>query len=320
MTEWTINPGDVVSRADLKARYGGGIQGGILSSLDNEHVRLFSDDSKAAENGYRDGWLAEEDERGAIFEYTGQGRLGDQTLGGNNGTVANHVGKGKRLHLFVADGKRAGSAAIWQRYVGEFALDEVEPFTFRRAKDAKGEMREVVVFRLRPLGEHEQRKEDRIGPSPKTDVHRFGASQTESSLAATEKHESAKGERAASPAGVAVRRESDLRTAYESFLIAQDHSVFRHRIRIEGYSATFWTDLYDSTENVLYEAKGSATRKAIREAIGQLFDYRRHIEESDAKLAVLLPEAPSSDLRDLLAVVGISLAYREDGQFIREMF
>ncbi|QES41810.1 hypothetical protein DEJ49_13005 [Streptomyces venezuelae] len=309
-----------MSRADLKARYGGGIQGGIISSRGNEHVRLFSDDSKAAENGYRDGWLAEEDEWGAIFEYTGQGRLGNQTLAGNNGTVANHVGRGKRLHLFVAAGRRAGSGAVWQRYVGEFALDEVEPFTFRRAKDAKGEMREVVVFRLRPIGEHERREEDRIGPAPETDVRRFVASQTESSLAATERHESAEGGRAASPAGVAVRRESALRTAYESFLIAQDHSVFRHRIRIEGYSATFWTDLYDSTENVLYEAKGSSTRKAIREAIGQLLDYRRHIEESDAKLAVLLPEAPSSDLRDLLASVRISLAYREDGQFIREMF
>ncbi|ATL28037.1 hypothetical protein KY5_3019c [Streptomyces formicae] len=287
--------------------------------MDNEHVRLFSDDRKAAENGYRDGWLAEEDERGAIFEYTGQGLTGNQTLSGNNGTVANHIVRKKRLHVFTAIGKKKGSGAVLQRYIGEFTLDEVEPFTFRRAKDVKGDMREVVVFRLRPLGPHEQRAGDQIRPSPETSVDRFVASQTESSLAATEKHEKANGERAASPAGVSVRRESDLRTAYEAFLIAQNHKVFRHRIRIKGYSSTFWTDLYDSTDNILYEAKGSASRNSIREAIGQLFDYRRHIEERDAKLAVLLPEAPSSDLRDLLAAVGISLAYRDEGRFVCEL-
>ena len=58
-------------------------------------------------------------------------------------------------------------------------------------------------------------------------------------------------------------------------------------------------DAFDPRANLLIEAKAQASRADIRMAIGQLFDYQFHLAP-DAKLAVLLPEAPEVDIRKLL--------------------
>ena len=68
------------------------------------------------------------------------------------------------------------------------------------------------------------------------------------------------------------------------------------------------TDLVDQTTNVLYEAKGAATREAVRMALGQLLDYSRHVP-GNPKLAVLLPARPADDLLDLLGRHGVSCVY-----------
>lgn len=79
-----------------------------------------------------------------------------------------------------------------------------------------------------------------------------------------------------------------------------------------------FTDLYDVTADELYEAKGTATRDAIRRAIGQVFDYRRHIPRPAVNVAVLLPHRPSDDLLDLLLSVAIACVYEESsGDFVR---
>ncbi len=54
----------------------------------------------------------------------------------------------------------------------------------------------------------------------------------------------------------------------------------------------------------MIECKNSDGRDAIREAIGQLFDYRRFHSEPP-RLAVLLPYKPNADRLDLLRSVGI---------------
>ncbi len=76
-----------------------------------------------------------------------------------------------------------------------------------------------------------------------------------------------------------------------------------------------YTDLLDITDHVLYEAKGVATREAVRMAIGQLYDYSRHVP-SDPALAVLLPAKPSRDLQELLHRHHVACVYETTpGQF-----
>lgn len=78
------------------------------------------------------------------------------------------------------------------------------------------------------------------------------------------------------------------------------------------------TDTYDFTVDELYEAKGTTTRDAIRRAIGQLFDYRRHLPAKDVRLSILLPARPSEDLLALMQGLNITLVHEtEPGQFIR---
>ena len=62
---------------------------------------------------------------------------------------------------------------------------------------------------------------------------------------------------------------------------------------------------------VLYEAKGDVSRESIRTAVGQLLDYRRHIDPTPT-VAVLLPRRPKADLLDLLQTERIGCVV-EDG-------
>lgn len=74
-------------------------------------------------------------------------------------------------------------------------------------------------------------------------------------------------------------------------------------------------DLFDKTANVLYEAKGSGTRDAIRMAIGQLADYVRFAPDG-VRRAVLLRERPRPDLENLLRSQDVIAVWRSaDGGF-----
>lgn len=180
MTSVQLELGDVVTRAEMQAMFGGGPQGGIIPSGTTDNILIYADHDSGKDYGYQDGWLAEEDEKGPVFEYTGQGVEVDQT----------------------------------------------------------------------------------------------------------------------------------------AFLTSRGHEVQRVKIRVKGLTATFWTDLYDVTDNVLYELKGSSGRNAVRMAIGQLHDYGRHIPKKDARLVVTLPEKPVDDLAELIAHAGMELVYEDGDQFI----
>lgn len=68
------------------------------------------------------------------------------------------------------------------------------------------------------------------------------------------------------------------------------------------------TDLYDTRQNLLIEAKAAATREHLRQAVGQLVDYRRYLSPRP-RLAILLPARPSADLAALPAEVDIGLIW-----------
>ncbi|MFK0108526.1 hypothetical protein [Streptomyces sp. NPDC091217] len=331
MSSAQIKPGDVRTREQLKELFGGSLQGGIIPSRTTDNVLIFSDHSSGKNYGYQDGWLAEEDETGPIFEYTGQGVEGDQTLKGNNGSVLNHAADGRTLRVFICVGfVKGNSGPKLHRYVGEFKVDEGEPFVRRRALDQNHDMRWVYVFRLRPVAEAEQLPEDFISAAiddatetvpavpVSTDPYFMvqPAEATSGQATKPEKNSKKQVTRKASDAVEVTRREAELSDRFLAFLQGEGHSVDRFKIRVKGLTSTFWTDLYDATDNVLYELKGSSSRNAVRMAIGQLLDYRRHIPPKDAQLVVLLPERPVDDLGELIESAGMKMVYEDDDKFV----
>jgi 5-methylcytosine-specific restriction protein A len=329
MTSVQITPGDIFTRAELKEIFGGSLQGGIIPSQTTDNILTFTDHESAKRYGYQDGWLAEEDETGPVFEYTGEGSRGNQTLKRNNGSLLRHAEDGRAVHLFVAVGTVEGSATKLHRYVGEFTVDESEPFIERQALDSEKDTRWVYVFRLRPVAEVEQAPEDFVPPADETVIKqvpatpmadsayalRTPAEATASKVAKPEKNSRKKTTRKATGPVEVKRIEAELSDRFLAFLQEQGHEVTRFDIRIKGLASILFTDLYDATDNVLYEIKSKSDRGSVRAAIAQLIDYRRHIPPKDAQLAVLLPERPHEDLRDLVDSAGMALVYENGDKF-----
>ena len=76
-----------------------------------------------------------------VFEYFGEGQVGDMTLQRGNRAIAEHSADGKSLLLF-----RQAKAGI--RFEGEMVYDT---YHIKQAPDRTGAMRNAIVFELRPL-------------------------------------------------------------------------------------------------------------------------------------------------------------------------
>ncbi|WP_327691729.1 hypothetical protein OG870_31260 [Streptomyces sp. NBC_00461] len=167
-----INPGDVRTRAEIRAAFGGSPQGGICPSDDKRTVNLYSDPDVGEQAGYYDGWLAEEDELGPVFEYTGAGKSGDQTFdgvaGSGNRAILRHAEQDRVLRVFTRVGKVPGSDIKTHRYLGMFTLDGMQPYVWRRVHGEDGQERSVIVFRLRPEGAVQHAAQDVIPAAGET--------------------------------------------------------------------------------------------------------------------------------------------------------
>jgi hypothetical protein len=113
---------------------------------------------------------------------------------------------------------------------------------------------------------------------------------------------------AGSTGTVATKWEAELVARFQTCLDARGSKYVRYKLRPPGELKDLYTDLVDETNNVLYEAKGVATREAVRMAVGQLLDYSRHVPTNPA-LAILLPARPAADLLDLMARHKIRCVY-----------
>ncbi|MFD4907513.1 hypothetical protein [Kitasatospora purpeofusca] len=336
--DFELVPGLLTTRVQIAAALGGSRFGGIEPAADSEMVIVYSDLQAAKKHGYVFDGQTEDDDRGPRYLYTGEGPSGDQTFIAGNKSLLRHREEGRTLQLFVADGyvvnpatgKTTGTKQ--QRYVGQMMIDPDEPFERRRALGADGRERWVIVFHLRPDPQAEYPPKftaaEATQPAPLDalvdldfEIEPETAPTTGEAPAVvepwseqieTEAHIT--GETVANiPGGqrTVLRREGQLVSEYKAHLVAAGHVVKRYQISVEGVSTTLKTDLYDATENALYEAKGTVRRDDVRMAIGQLFDYRRHLDVPDGmRLAVLLPGDPGKDLRALLDDVGISLVIR----------
>ncbi|MET9931789.1 MULTISPECIES: hypothetical protein [unclassified Streptomyces] len=357
-----INPGDIRTRTEIRAAFGGSPQGGICPSDDMRSVNLYSDPDVGEKAGYYDGWLAEEDELGPVFEYTGAGKSGDQTFdgvaGSGNRAILRHAEQDRVLRVFTRVGKVPGSDTKTHRYLGTFTLDGMQPYVWRRVHGEDGQERSVIVFRLRPEGAVQHTAQDVIPAAPETTAEfvpfqavtaamfqeepaTTGAlplpkqrvrkkangrksapnAETSGTFVVPEAFGTKLSIRAATAAMVAVRHEAELTQAYKTYLESLGHQTGAFQIKVKGLTSTLRTDLYDATDHVLYEAKGSNSREDIRMALGQILDYSRYVSTPDhpdePKRVILLPSAPAPDMYELLDRYDVEVVYRsDDGQFV----
>ena len=294
MEGWTLVPGARIKRTILQDQYGGRRQGGVAPSTTSANVLIFTAPS-GHKYGYYDGMQPD-----GCFHYTGEGQVGDQRLKQGNRALAQHKEANKSVRLF-------SGASGDVTYVGEFAVDEQEPFYKTDAPDVNGEMREVIVFRLRPIGEYDSA----VLPIAQETLQsgRPIVDQIDPENRVTEQFTtSAVAER------TAERREAALVSAYlECRRLRGLPRLCRLKIKPVGEALPLYTDLYDPKTRLIIEAKGTVTREAIRMAVGQLLDYRRFVQNPNS-LAVLLPEIPRPDLVGFLRSNSISVIVpREDG-------
>lgn len=104
-------------------------------------VLISSIDKKKSGFVYHDHWTNEGD-----YIYSGEGKIGDQTMSLGNKAIVDATQDGKQIHLFVKFSPQE------YYYQGVFSLVD---YTYEDDKDESGNMRKEYKFQLRKLDENE---------------------------------------------------------------------------------------------------------------------------------------------------------------------
>jgi len=123
-------------RKDIHGIYGGQQQGGISTPTNHPMVMIFSGDN-GSEFGYKDGWTTE-----GIFQYTGEGQIGDMQLIKGNRAILEHEANGKSIYFF--EYVKTG----YVKFVSEMICIG---YHFRESIDRNGDTRKAIVFELLPV-------------------------------------------------------------------------------------------------------------------------------------------------------------------------
>jgi hypothetical protein len=294
-SEWRLTPGESISRKELQEEFGGRTQGGIGPSKRTPNVFLFSDPVSGEQHGYIDGWMPD-----GAFHYTGEGQRGDQRMVSGNRSILDHQKEGRSLRLFF--GARGNV-----KYVDEVELDAEEPWYETDAPETGGgPVRKVIVFKLRPKSIEPRPSQSRHAAAvraPEIVQHvPIEEQRTEKTYVDPDREPYE-----------AERKEAALVMALRNLLISRGHNICRQQILPPGEHKPIFTDLYDATSQILFEAKGAATREAMRMAIGQLADYARFL--GDVRRAVLMPTRPRQDLMDLALSEGVAVVWPREGGY-----
>ena len=287
-----LKPGARLKRAELHARYGGRRQGGISPSRSSSNVFLFAD----AATGRLHGYLYDGARSDGFYHYTGEGQRGDQQMVQGNRAVRDHAAEGRDICLFEVD---RGIA----KYVGRF--EYVDHYLADAPETGRGEVRSVIVFRLRQLDGVDHCRARQGGRAR-------GGNWLEEVPVEQHLTERFVIEGSREPRE-AERREQRLVRQYLDYLEQQGHKVCRLQLRPRGEPTPLFCDLFDKTTQTMVEAKGSVARPAIRMAVGQLADYARL--KPRARKAILLPQRPRRDLLDLADKQGIDVIWPEADGF-----
>ena len=114
---------------------------------------------------------------------------------------------------------------------------------------------------------------------------------------------------------IAQRAEAQLVHEYRDHMDSRGIEVRRMKYEPIG-EAAMYSDAWVSARNLLIEAKSTQGRDALRQAIGQLYDYRRFHKPVRPVIAVLLSYEPTGDRRALLEDAGIGAIWpRQRGGF-----
>lgn len=133
---WGFEIGRVYNRRrDIHARFGGQQQGGIITPARHPLVIIITGE-EGLEHGYADRYRPD-----GVFEYFGEGQLGDMRISAGNRAIAEHSAQGEDLLLF-----RNTSEGL--RFEGEMVC---EGYHFEAAPDRTGALRNAIVFDLRAL-------------------------------------------------------------------------------------------------------------------------------------------------------------------------
>jgi hypothetical protein len=108
------------------------------------------------------------------------------------------------------------------------------------------------------------------------------------------------------------RVEAELVRRYRTWLDPDGTRLRGLVIPVDG--SLLRVDLFDPQRNLLIEAKAATSRNHLRQAVGQLLDYRRYLSPRPV-LAILVPLEPSQDLVRLPHELGIDLIWEEYGGF-----
>lgn len=207
-------------------------------------------------------------------------------------------------------------------YPGEFRLNPDRPFFEMEAPETgSSTTRQVIVFRLVPVGDVVRDPGDEVAFPDGVDPADVEAALTDAYGAATvievpiEQQYVEETEVSRPSSSYTVRRrEQTLVLEYCAALEAASHQITRFRVRPAGEARELISDVHDKTRNNLIEAKGTGARGEIRMALGQIFNYRRFIEPPPM-CAFLLPGAPRPDIEALLASVQVSAVWKTDSGF-----
>ena len=278
--------GQTLPRRDVHRLYGGQRQGGIATPDGLNAVLFFTDPAKGHRHGYYDGLAAD-----GRFHYVGEGQRGDQKLERGNRAILNHRANGKTLEGFLTKGTAS-------TYLGEFEL-EGHYFTDAHETGEPNTLRQVVVFKLRPLGDLPVALPAlpiTPAPQPRTDVVPVEEHNTERAFVTPDRE----------PYEL-ERRESALVQSYRQYLESEGYEVGRLRIVPPGESRPLYSDLWDQSNEDLVEAKSTVTRDQIRQAVGQLLDYGRFVP--GASRTILVPSRPRQDLLAYVQAAGIGVVF-----------
>ena len=300
-------PDTEMTRKEIHAAFGGRLQGAISPTKDHGIFVFLSlrhgpnlDPHLPVNAMGGDGFL----------HLLGEGNSGDQTFTQSNRALLEHKRDGRPIHVFASrtaiyDGPKADEHF---RYLGQYEIDNDRPYYLVDSPDKRGQARRVIVFRLRGLP----------GSRPTTGLLSDTAEDMGIDHPPQPRVEAAT--RLRRPTA-AVARESSVRAA--QVLVARlaadltmiGHTTTRLDLPTKYGDNTLTTDLVDATTDTMYEAKSSASREAVRSAVGYLLDLHRR-PGAPANMAVLLPSDPLEDLRDFCAGLGIGVVWPNgDGGF-----
>ncbi|NNN37389.1 hypothetical protein HLK59_45075 [Streptomyces sp. S3(2020)] len=307
-----FQPGDILTRDEIHPVLGGSPFAGISPAAKQRNVLIFSDSEAGERYGYRDGWLAEDDELGPIFTYTGTGQEDNQALRGGNSAILKHADMGRTLHLFIAVGKVPGGGAKEHKYIGQFKVDERHPYETRVATDVNRKVRNVIVFRLRPTGLY-IREASHTLQLPSTPRSLFSQTAGRFARAIGRQRRQLQPQTNIDPSEVT---RDNLADAFQDHKVAEGETFGQMELEMRNTADRLTYGLFSQTNNTVYEPTGSTAHESIAKAITQLLLARHYLRDlqpaQPLHLMVLTPALPREDLRDLLAEHGIGLAYRTD--------